>query len=213
VLVFAKRFGRCPLRWCEERPAAWANCGRRCLRFVRKDLFKFSLRTTTLVDESDYNNGGFVNGLNDKVDAVGWWRGMGGFSSGIPALFTSGQLVDLNGLFPPGSGWVAQTSDRINDTGEIAGTGTVNGLPAAFVLTPVPSATYSAQSLCAPCTGILLSNSGFPVSRETSPISRFLVSSRPRPPFSRSTTLAPLPDPICQVRRSSPIRPTINSII
>jgi hypothetical protein len=143
----------------------------------------FHGRTTTLVDESDLNNSGFETALNNKGDAVGW---RGGFSSGIPTLFISGEIIDVNTLFPSGFGWVALTADRINDAGEIAGTGTLNGVPAAFVLTPVPSATYSVQSLCAACNGMLLSNSGFAVSRETSSAFRFLVSS-PRGPDTQIT--------------------------
>jgi hypothetical protein len=100
--------------------------------------------TTAFVDETDSNHNGFVSGLNNKGDAVGW---RGGFSSGTPTFFTGSQLVDLNSLFPRGSGWVGQTADRVNDAGEIAGTGTLNGVSAAFILTPVPSATYSVQSL------------------------------------------------------------------
>src|SRR5206468_3436741 len=84
---------------------------------------------------------------------------------------------------------VAQTADRINDAGEVAGTGTLNGVPAVFVLTPVPSATYSVQSLCSACTGMLLSNSGFAISRETSSASLFLVSS-PRGPDTEITDAA-----------------------
>ncbi|MCU1330398.1 MAG: putative rane protein [Bryobacterales bacterium] len=157
-------------------------------------------RITALVDETlffppdgslpraDPNSSGFVAGLNNKGDAVGW---KGGFNScanpvpllacGIATLFTGGQIVDVNSLFPSGSGWVAKTADRINDAGEIAGTGTVDGVPAVFVLSPAPSPTYSVQPLCSACTGTLLSNSGFAVSREASPPFGALVSS-PRGP-------------------------------
>jgi hypothetical protein len=178
-------------------------------------------RTTTLVDESEVNNsGGSVNSLNNKGDAVGWRGGFGDIPyTGIATLFISGQIVDINTLFPSGSGWVAQTADRINDAGEIAGTGTVDGIPVIFVLSPVPSTTYSAQPLCLACAGILLSNSGFAVAREASSPFRFLVSS-PRGPdieitdaanIDISTTLAPSPDPISQLTPSSPIPHTISS--
>jgi hypothetical protein len=142
--------------------------------------------TTTLVDESSTANSGFVSGLNNKGDAVGW---RGGFSSGIPTLFTSGQIVDVNSLFPSGSGWVATTADRINDAGEIAGTGTLKGVPAAFVLAPLPSASYSPQPLCVACSGMLLSNSGFAVAREASSPFGFLVRS-PRGPDVEITSAA-----------------------
>ncbi|MCU1326571.1 MAG: hypothetical protein JWN34_1941 [Bryobacterales bacterium] len=136
------------------------------------DPTTFASLTTALVDETVLTNNGFVTGLNNEGDAVG-------YSAGIPLLFTAGRAVNINSLFSPDSGWARVTAAVINDAGEIAGTG-LNGVPAVFILTPVPSATYSVQPLCEACTGITLSNSGFTVSRGTSS-STFLVSS-PRGP-------------------------------
>jgi probable HAF family extracellular repeat protein len=116
--------------------------------------------TTVLVDDSDLRNAGFVRGLNNRGDAVGY---RGGLSSGTASLFTNGEVLGVTSLFPTGSGWVALTADRINDAGEIAGTGTLNGAPAAYVLTPVPDANYSARMLCSQCVGRLLSDSGLAV--------------------------------------------------
>ena len=45
-------------------------------------------------------------------------------------------LVDLNTLLPAGSGWVLVSANAINDAGQIAGEGLLDGEPRAFLLTP-----------------------------------------------------------------------------
>jgi hypothetical protein len=47
-------------------------------------------------------------------------------------------MVNLNTLLPAGSGWVLHRAFSIDDLGEIIGTGTFNGSPSGFKLTPVP---------------------------------------------------------------------------
>ena len=49
---------------------------------------------------------------------------------------TSGQMTDLNSLIPAGSGWVLEAARSINNAGQIAGFGTINGAEHAFLLTP-----------------------------------------------------------------------------
>jgi hypothetical protein len=44
--------------------------------------------------------------------------------------------VDLNTLIPANSGWYLQFTASINNAGEIAGQGTINGEVHAFLLTP-----------------------------------------------------------------------------
>jgi probable HAF family extracellular repeat protein len=44
--------------------------------------------------------------------------------------------VDLNTLIPPGSPWYLQNACSINDAGEIAGQGLINGAVHAFLATP-----------------------------------------------------------------------------
>lgn len=46
-------------------------------------------------------------------------------------------MVDVNTLLPANSGWVVQSCTGINDNGQICGNGLHNGLPRAFVMTPV----------------------------------------------------------------------------
>src|SRR5207249_2235370 len=47
-----------------------------------------------------------------------------------------GRMQDLNTMIPAGSGWVLAEATAINDAGQIAGYGTVNGEEHAFLLTP-----------------------------------------------------------------------------
>ena len=47
-------------------------------------------------------------------------------------------MVDLNSLIDPSSGWDLKSGSAINDTGQIAGFGTIGGATHAFLLTPIP---------------------------------------------------------------------------
>ena len=51
-------------------------------------------------------------------------------------VWQGGVMTDLNTLLPPGGGWVLTRANAINDRGEIAGTGTLNGIAHAFLLSP-----------------------------------------------------------------------------
>jgi probable HAF family extracellular repeat protein len=58
---------------------------------------------------------------------------------------TSGQMSDLNGLIPAGSGWVLEAATAVNNAGQIAGFGKINGVEHAFLLTPtITAASVSA---------------------------------------------------------------------
>src|SRR5205823_5956728 len=54
-------------------------------------------------------------------------------------LHRDGQMHDLNDLLPSGSGWVLETANGINDSGQIVGAGRLDPSdpPRAFLLTPV----------------------------------------------------------------------------
>ena len=59
----------------------------------------------------------------------------------------NGVMTDLNSLLPANSGWVLQTANAINDSGQIAGWGTINGQTHAFqssggVVTDLGGGTY-----------------------------------------------------------------------
>jgi len=69
------------------------------------------------------------------------------------ALWTNGQVVDLNTLIPANSGWQLTIAIAINDRGQIIGQGTFNNNPRSFLLTPIRGltsglpASASAESL------------------------------------------------------------------
>jgi probable HAF family extracellular repeat protein len=52
-------------------------------------------------------------------------------------LYESGSMTDLNDLIAP-SGWVLTSARSINDSGQIVGNGTLNGVSHAYLLTPIP---------------------------------------------------------------------------
>jgi probable HAF family extracellular repeat protein len=76
--------------------------------------------------------------INNDGDVVGHSVTDWGSSQQIRAFICSagGQMQDLNALIPGGSGWELTWASAINDTGQIAGTGTINGRRQAFLLTP-----------------------------------------------------------------------------
>lgn len=68
---------------------------------------------------------------------VGW----SGTASGDPSAFVydnngPGYPVDLNNLIPTDSGWKLVRAAGINGSGQIAGSGDINGQHHAFLLTP-----------------------------------------------------------------------------
>ncbi|MBC7834259.1 MAG: hypothetical protein H7Y88_04055 [Phycisphaerales bacterium] len=77
--------------------------------------------------------------LNSVGDIVGWRnqlfarRAFVRFASGPDA----GQMIDLNDLIPPDSGWVLTAANDINAAQQIVGRGVFKGLNRAFELTPV----------------------------------------------------------------------------
>jgi probable HAF family extracellular repeat protein len=57
-------------------------------------------------------------------------------------------MSDLNSLIPPNSGWTLSEAFGINDTGQITGTGAINGATHAFLLNPVvPYNAYVQQPI------------------------------------------------------------------
>jgi uncharacterized membrane protein len=59
--------------------------------------------------------------------------------SEMAMMWEAGIVTDLNSLISPESGWQLTYALDINDLGMISGSGLFNGVPTAFLLTPVPS--------------------------------------------------------------------------
>jgi probable HAF family extracellular repeat protein len=62
----------------------------------------------------------------------------------VPFLYRNGQMVNINSLLPPDSGWKLDSALYLNDAGQIAGNGYHNGEFAWYILTPGDDNTNSA---------------------------------------------------------------------
>lgn len=57
-------------------------------------------------------------------------------------LYSNSTMQDLNTLIPANSGWFLGGASGINDSGQICGSGSINGQTHAFLLTPVAPAGH-----------------------------------------------------------------------
>ena len=76
----------------------------------------------------------FPHDMNSSGHVVG--RTEDDLGGTVPFLYRDGQMVDVNSLLPPDSGWVLATADFINDAGQIVGFGVFNGATNAYLFTP-----------------------------------------------------------------------------
>lgn len=73
--------------------------------------------------------------ISDGGDAVGY-----SLTPSPKALIWSGsEVYDLQTLLSDGAGWVLQGATSINASGQIVGSGTLNGEQRIFLLTPIPA--------------------------------------------------------------------------
>jgi probable HAF family extracellular repeat protein len=76
-----------------------------------------------------------ANGINDSGQVVGHAITPSGEAHAF--LYSNGQMQDLNSLIPAGSGWIVEGDwGGINTSGQIVGTGVINGEVRAFLATP-----------------------------------------------------------------------------
>jgi probable HAF family extracellular repeat protein len=84
--------------------------------------------------------GGHGNAINNNGDVVGTCWTQQTFDGDQTAyIFSGGVSTDLNTLIPANSGWRLQFANDINDAGQIAGRGLLNGQIRGFLLTPTSS--------------------------------------------------------------------------
>jgi hypothetical protein len=78
----------------------------------------------------------FANAINDAGVIVGDEETPTGF---FATVYDSGTgWVNLNSVVTNGSGWSLEFAHSINSEGQIAGIGRHNGVPSAYLLTPIP---------------------------------------------------------------------------
>jgi probable HAF family extracellular repeat protein len=82
-----------------------------------------------------FSSGTCCHTINDKGQVVGF-SFPGPLGSGRAFLWENGVMTDLNTLIPRDSPWYLQSALSINEAGQIAGYGTINGAVHAFLATP-----------------------------------------------------------------------------
>ena len=81
-----------------------------------------------------------ANDINESGQIVGWANTNGGASHAF--IYSNGEMVDLNALIDPTSGWTLHEAYAINNSGQVVGAGAnALGTTRAFLLTPVPEPT------------------------------------------------------------------------
>ena len=96
-------------------------------------------------------------GINNFGQVVGW-----SFLSDDAVvhafLYSGGVMSDLSNLFPTGTGWSIDAAYdipfSINDSGQIAGIGTINGEQHAFILTPESAPVPEPSTFVFLCIGL-----------------------------------------------------------
>jgi len=80
--------------------------------------------------------GSTATGINNFGDIVGYVYYGSHVGQRRAVIYTAAGPVDLNTLIPAGSGWLLLQANGINDAGQIVGTGLLNNITHAFLLTP-----------------------------------------------------------------------------
>ena len=88
--------------------------------------------------------GGHASGINNTGDIVGTcWTPQTYDINPSAYIHSLGVSTDLNSLIPANSGWHLEFAEAINDKGQIAGMGQLNGNETAFLLTPQNSSPFA----------------------------------------------------------------------
>lgn|GEM_PF-878854 len=103
---------------------------------------------------TDLGTLGASNSSAEAINNIGQIVGTSGVSTGDtrPFIWRNGTMIDLTTLLPAASGWSQITPHAINDLGQIAGYGTINGQTHAFLLTPGQSFEAEACQITSPFT-------------------------------------------------------------
>ncbi len=97
----------------------------------------------------------YAYGINNGGDIVGYsW--LSGAGDPHAFLYENGQMLDLNSLIDPSSGWVLTQAYAINNNGQIVGSGTVDGVEHAFLLNLDSQQVATASSVPEPQNWIVV---------------------------------------------------------
>ena len=94
-------------------------------------------------------SGGAAFGINAKGQVVGYSY-MPGDNTTNAFLYSGGTMIDLNSLLPANSGWRLATAQAINDSGQIVGSGFINGQEHAFLLNTMGSSAPTTSANASP---------------------------------------------------------------
>jgi hypothetical protein len=95
--------------------------------------------TGVMVDiDPNPNRSSFATRINDQGDVVGFYSELtNGSYVQKPFIYHAGQFKDLNSFLPANSGIVLQAAYGLNNRGQIAALGTINGTYSAFLVSPI----------------------------------------------------------------------------
>jgi probable HAF family extracellular repeat protein len=103
-------------------------------------LYDDRAKDAVMMDLGTLGNPVFSNSYGFAINTAGQITGGSQDASGDfhAFLYRDGVMYDLNSLIPAGSGWTLTQGVAINDVGQIAGYGTINGVQHAVLLSRVP---------------------------------------------------------------------------
>ena len=109
-----------------EHPYVWDRAGNHTYDLYNLTGFKGA---ASAVNDFGVVTGGISVPNDSNTHAFMWQQG-------------SSSIVDLNNLLPANSGWVLVSADKINDRGQIVGTGIYNGNVHGYLLNPSTPSSY-----------------------------------------------------------------------
>lgn len=112
--------------------AGGSGCGPACLHAVLWTSRKGSMQDLGVLAGASFSSAYAINNYGVVVGSSGYINN----NDHAFVWTSSGGMRDLNELIPPDAGWSLQDAFAINDSGQIAGFGVLNGQERGFLLTP-----------------------------------------------------------------------------
>ncbi len=116
-----------------------SGCGAACLHAVLWSSVKGSILDLGVLPGSTFSSAYGINNHGAVVGSAGYID-----SAEHAFIWTStGGMQDLNNLIPQNTGWTLEFAFAINDAGQIAGDGALNGQERGFLLTPIAASSLA----------------------------------------------------------------------